>query len=152
MISEATTGKHILLAEDDKDQAFLFKIILKQLNPALRLSVVKNGLELVTSIHENKPDIIFLDLNMPCMGGIECLQKIKSDPLFCQIPVVVYSSSTHMNDIHRSYACQADLYMVKPFNGSYLKKALELILEIKWNHKIQSKYYFMNNRFVLYTA
>jgi CheY-like chemotaxis protein len=144
--------KHVLLAEDDGDQSFLFGLILRQLDPGIRLSVVSNGDELLQFLKCNSVDLLFLDLNMPCKGGFECLCEIKSNQFLKELPVVVYSSSTHMNDIQRSYASNADLYMVKPFNGNYLKEALNLILQLDWKQEAHSKYYFMNNRFVLYTA
>jgi hypothetical protein len=57
-----------------------------------------------------------------------------------------------MTDIQKSYIHNADLYMVKPFNSQHLRNALESILKLDWKQDFRQKYYFINNRFVPYTA
>jgi CheY-like chemotaxis protein len=99
------------------------------------------------------PDLLFLDLNMPCKNGLECLVEIRESLKLTHLPIVVYTSSTHMTDIQKSYLHQADLYMVKPFNSFHLKNALESVLNMDWKAKdLGTKYYFINNRFVPFTA
>ena len=143
----------VLLVDDDQDHALLFERILKQVDTSKSLTVFSDADALLNYLQEHKPDLIFLDLNMPCKNGLQCLQEIRKEPAFNNIPIVVYSSSTHMTDIQRSYLYKADLYMVKPFNSEHLKNALLSILNLNWRDKYTNeKYYFINNRFVPYTA
>ena len=145
--------KHILLADDDKDHGLLFGCILKNIDYTIRLSWVKDGLELLNFLKSNEVDLIFLDLKMPCMDGYECLQQIKGDIILREIPVIVYSNSSQMIDIRRSFLHKADAYMVKPFSSDHLISALQSVISIgrKGLEKIR-KHYFMNNQFVPYTA
>jgi CheY-like chemotaxis protein len=153
MKSETPDIKHIMLADDDNDHGILFRHILKAVHPEARISIAKDGQELLDMLEKNHPDILFLDLNMPCKNGFECLQEIRNSANFKNLPVVVYSSSTHMNDIQKSYLHQADLYMVKPFNASHLKTALESVLKMDWRQASSFKrLYYINNRFVPFTA
>ena len=62
---------HIVLADDDKDHGTLFERILKGVAPDKTLSVVTDGAELFRLLAQVKPEILFLDLNMPCKNGIE---------------------------------------------------------------------------------
>ena len=142
----------VVLADDDRDHGMLFKIVLKQVDPTKHLTIVKDGGELIGLLEQHTPDLLFLDLNMPCKNGIECLQEIRGRLGLTDLPVVVYSSSSHMTDIQISYIHKADLYMVKPFNSFHLRNALESILKMEWKTNYNDKYYFINNRFVPYTA
>ena len=143
----------VLLIDDDQDHALLFGRILKQVDPTKSLTVFSDVDALLKYLQEQKPDLIFLDLNMPCKNGLQCLQEIRKESAFNNIPIVVYSSSTHMTDIQRSYLYKADLYMVKPFNSEHLKNALIAILGLDWKDRYSNdKYYFINNRFVPFTA
>jgi CheY-like chemotaxis protein len=90
---------------------------------------------------------------MPCKRGLECLKEIREQLPLHNLPNVIYSSSTYMTDIQRSYIHKADLYMVKPFNSFYLKNALESVLTTDCRKKFsEQKHYFINNRFVPFTA
>ena len=144
---------NVVLADDDPDHGLLFKIVLRQVDPSKHLIIVKDGASLMELLDRCVPDLLFLDLNMPCKNGFECLTEIRQREKLAELPIVVYSSSTHMTDIQKSYVHQADLYMVKPFNSAHLSNALESILKMEWirNYPNQ-KFYFINNRFVPFTA
>ena len=143
----------VVLADDDPDHGFLFQIVLRQIDPSKNLTIVKDGAELMSLLDRYVPDLLFLDLNMPCKNGYECLVEIRQRPELEKLPIVVYSSSTHMTDIQKSYVHKANLYMVKPFNSLHLHNALESILQMDWIKKYETqKYYFINNRFVPFTA
>lgn len=145
--------EHILLADDDKDHAFLFERMIRKVDPSMTISHVKDGEELICFLHLNKVDLLFLDLNMPCKNGYECLQEIRRDPSLKHLPIVVYSSSSHMSDIQKSFLHRADFYLVKPFNAEHFKTALKAILSVNWRENpVIKNHYFMNNRFVPYTA
>jgi CheY-like chemotaxis protein len=144
---------HVVLADDDKDHGFLFRMVLKQVYPSKTVTIVKDGAELMNFLMSQVPDLLFLDLNMPCKNGLECLTEIRQQLQLKDLPIVVYSSSTYMTDIQKSYLHEADLYMVKPFNSLHLKNALESILKMDWKKEMgDQRYYFINNRFVLFTA
>jgi CheY-like chemotaxis protein len=152
MGSLAKHMNQVVLADDDWDHGILFKIVLKQVDPSKQLTIVRDGEQLMEYLSKNTPDLVFLDLNMPCKNGIECLQEIRGMAGLKDLPIVVYSSSSHMTDIQKSYIHNADLYMVKPFNSQHLRNALESILKLDWKQDFRQKYYFINNRFVPYTA
>lgn len=144
---------HILLAEDDLDQAFLFGHILAKVDPVIRLSTVHDGDGLLDFLRLHCPDLLFLDLNMPCLSGLKCLEAIRREEACRNLPVVVYSSSCRQSDIRDSYHSHADLYMVKPFCSDHLVNALEAILKMEWKENASSqKLYFINNKFVPFTA
>jgi two-component system response regulator len=114
----------ILFAEDSADDAMLTIRALKKSGFANKLHHVKNGVEALDFLYctgiyaqRNKnenPKIILLDLKMPKMSGLEVLEKIKADPAFRSIPVVILTSSKEDPDIQRCYALGANSYIAKP--------------------------------------
>jgi CheY-like chemotaxis protein len=145
--------EHVVLADDDNDHGIIFEKILRQVDPSKKLTIVQDGSELMDLLVQKKPDLVFLDLNMPCKNGLECLAEIREELKLDELPVVVYSSSTQMTDIQKSFIRKADLYMVKPFNSFHLKNALEMLFSVDHLRQYMKRnYYFMNNRFVPFTA
>jgi CheY-like chemotaxis protein len=145
--------QHILLADDDKDHAVLFQRMIKKEYPSIKTSYVNDGEQLIYFLHLHKVDLLFLDLNMPCKNGYECLSEIRKEASLKDLPIVVYSSSAHMSDIQKSFLHRADFYLVKPFITEHLRTALKAILSVNWKEDPFIKnHYFINNRFVPYTA
>ncbi len=87
------------------------------------LAMLKNGHEL--------PELILLDLKMPCMGGIEVLREIHAEDRLRDIPVVVVTSSCLESDRAEAIAAGASDYLHKPLALSQFSKALEAILH-RW--------------------
>ncbi len=76
-----------------------------------------------------RPDLILLDLNLPKYDGRQLLEKIKSDPDLCRIPVVVLTTSSAEEDILRSYKLHANAYVTKPVDLDQFISAVRQIDE-----------------------
>ena len=71
---------HILLADDDLDDRFLFEDALNKLSLPTRLTTIDDGERLINYLYKNThqlPDVLFLDLNMPRKNGSECVLEKK---------------------------------------------------------------------------
>ncbi|KQS24902.1 response regulator [Dyadobacter sp. Leaf189] len=120
----------ILLADDDDDDTFLFREALEQVSPNSQLSVASNGVELTDNIHstEPKPDLIFLDMNMPVKNGLECLEEIRATPGFEDTPIIILSTSVAQYLWESAYKGGANLYIQKPTSFAGLVNVLEKCL------------------------
>jgi DNA-binding response OmpR family regulator len=143
-----------VLADDDKDHAILFQNVLMNIYPNGELIIIHNGEALLDFLREEDIDLLFLDLNLPCKHGFECLQEIRNELRLAELPVIIYSSSAYLPDIIMSYSKNANLYIVKPFTAEHLANALKSVfLNLDWIGKSTPyKYYFINNQFVPFTA
>ena len=103
------------MAEDDSDDVELFKTALHQECPDLELTVAEDGAKLIKVLNIiPTPDVILLDLNMPCKNGRECLKEIREKTEYDSVPIVILSTSASRNDIDYCMANGANHYFVKP--------------------------------------
>ncbi|WP_337042243.1 response regulator [Emticicia sp. 17c] len=116
---------HIILADDDEDDQIFFREAMSETVSSVTLNTAKDGIELMSMLAHNLPDAIFLDLNMPFKNGQECLSEIKNNWRYKNIPVVIYSTSSNIDQINSTFKAGANLYISKP--DSYLK--LKIILK-----------------------
>lgn len=107
---------HILVVEDNAGDIFLIKEAFNGSGAVFDVHVVKDGLGAIEFVEHGspRPDLVILDLNIPGLSGHEVLGRLKSDPEFMEIPVVVFSSSNSIQDIRTSYKLRANSYVKKP--------------------------------------
>jgi len=124
-MSNKINGKsvEILLVEDNPGDVRLTQEALKDSKLKNNLYVVNDGLEALSFLHREgkyanavRPDIIFLDLNLPKKNGRDVLVEIKEDPELKRIPVVILTTSTAEEDIIRTYNSHANCYITKPID------------------------------------
>ena len=109
----------VMMADDDKDDQEIFQKALAETNIPSELTTIDSGDQLMENLKDEevpKPDIIFLDINMPGKSGKECLAEIKKDDTLKEIPTVVYTTSTAPQDIEETYKAGANLYVPKPYS------------------------------------
>ncbi|HEV8608378.1 MAG TPA: response regulator [Tepidisphaeraceae bacterium] len=111
----------ILMVEDNPADVRLAQEAFKDGKIRNKLSVVKDGVEAMAFLRreeryhdEVRPDLIFLDLNLPRKDGREVLAEIKQDDNLMRIPVVILTTSRAEIDILKSYNLHANCYIVKP--------------------------------------
>ncbi len=128
---------NILLAEDDEDDRFFFTEAIDQVKIKTELTVVNDGVELMEYLGnaENpRPHIIFLDLNMPRKGGIECLEEIRANKELNDLTIAIYSTSASDNDIEETFVKGANIYIRKPSDFKVLQKVISEVLSINWQY------------------
>lgn len=153
LITDNYTPIKVLLAEDDEDDQFLFSDALAELPFPTELTIVSNGKDAVEKLSnaDNRPDIIFLDLNMPKMDGKECLRLIRTNKLYRSIPCIILSTSATHAEIEETYYAGANLYILKPNEGSNLMKLVNKVLKLDWtkNFTPDKELYFLSERTLL---
>jgi CheY-like chemotaxis protein len=118
----------ILLADDDEGDRLLFTEAFSELSVKTIVDTVNNGIQLMEWLQMKDirlPDFIFLDLNMPRKGGIDCLKEIRNDEKLKDISVAIYSTSDNDSDKQDAFHHGANVYIAKPNNFTKLKQVLE---------------------------
>src|SRR2546428_14125433 len=110
----AEAARKILLVDDDDMVRDLVAATLKGGDyQLLHAADGGKGLELA---REHRPDIVFLDVNMPVMDGVSVCQAIKSDPATANVTVIMLTALGQEGDKDRARRAGADGYFTKPFS------------------------------------
>src|SRR3954470_9650109 len=123
---------HVLMAEDDDEDYYIFSLAIKELSFTVVLTRAENGDILLKLLEEKHPDILFLDLLMPCRDGRQCIKEIRANNKYDSIPIIVYTSLSDLKDVEFCYREGSNLYAIKPATLSELKSILERIFSIDW--------------------
>lgn len=129
----------LLLVEDSEDDARLALRALGHLKSYLDVHWAKDGHEAKrvlgligeTPVLPGLPDLIICDVKMPRVGGPELLQSIRSNERFRDVPVVMFSTSTHEWDVERCMQLGASDYCFKPFDLKEFSECVRGIAE-RW--------------------
>jgi len=125
----------ILLADDDEDDRMFFEEALQELRLPTDITTVGDGIELLEFLRNNptyEPHILFLDINMPRMNGIEALKELRSKPSWKDFVVAIYSTSNAEADIEETFVQGANIYINKPNDFKVLKNTLEEVVNMNW--------------------
>jgi two-component system, response regulator len=127
----------ILYIEDNPSDIELTLRALKKHNVANSIQIIKDGEEALEYIFatgryadrdvNEKPKVILLDLNLPKVGGLEILKRLKSEKHTKAIPVVVLTSSREEKDMIESYNYGVNSYVVKPINFESFSEAVSTL-------------------------
>jgi len=125
----------ILLADDDEDDRLFFEEALQELRLPTDITTVEDGIELIEFLNNNKdyePHILFLDINMPRMNGIEALKELRKKDAWKDFVVAIYSTSNAETDIEETFVQGANIYINKPNDFKVLKNTLEEVVNMNW--------------------
>jgi CheY-like chemotaxis protein len=124
MSKRMNQGLCILMVDDSAEDVFFVKRALEKSNVRHVLYSVSDGAEAIaylTGEHQYSdrqkflfPNVLLCDLKMPGMDGFAVLEWLQSHPQCRVIPTIVFSSSSHESDVHRSYVLGANAYLEKP--------------------------------------
>lgn len=105
----------VLLIEDDKIEQMKLQRVTSKFDMNLEIATAENGeqaLEILSTLEE--VNLIVLDLNMPRMNGLEFLTELRKNEKWKYVPVIILTTSSHKEDIQRSYRLGISGYLVKP--------------------------------------
>lgn len=142
-------ARSVVLADDNLEHCFFFKKALKEVAPEIQFAEVHNGDQLIALLQCYLPDLLFLDLSMPCKDGVQCIKEIREHRVYDLLPIVVLSATSDDHSIQASYGFGANLYIVKPEDYSSLKTTLQLVLSLDWDDPAAiTEKYFHQNRYL----
>ncbi len=119
----------VMIVDDVSDNVALLSGILYEKN--IEISFAVNGIQALTAIRYNAPDLILLDISMPDMDGFEVCRQLKEDPATAHIPIIFLTARNQTEDIVRGFEMGAADFVTKPFNTTELLLRVMTQLNLK---------------------
>ena len=129
----------IFYADDDEDDLMFFNEAIEKLSneseSQINLHIHKNGESLIENIKNNKSahGVVFLDINMPFKSGFQLLEEIRTEPEIKAFPVIMFSTSSNIDNIEKSQKLGANYYVIKPYEFSDLLKMIATFIQLNWD-------------------
>ncbi|MDA1192127.1 MAG: response regulator [Candidatus Poribacteria bacterium] len=128
---------NVLLVEDNPSDVYIISEALKEVMTPTALNVARDGVEAMQVVrreegHQDdpRPDLIFLDLNMPRKNGYEVLKELKEDDKLRRIPVIILTSSREQEDVVAAYHLYANGYLEKKVDLDEYIGMLEAVIDL----------------------
>ncbi|HET6255956.1 MAG TPA: response regulator [Puia sp.] len=129
----------IFIVDDDPDDRQIILDAFVEKNPQIDYVFIENAETLLQSLYSDDaefPAVILLDLNMPGMLGLQALKEIRNNKKFSQIPIIVLTTSTLLQDRKASYELGAACFVRKPDSFGELVEITDSIVRL-WLHEDQ---------------
>jgi len=121
-------GKKVLIADDEPNIVVSLEFLMKQKGYVVK--VVNNGRDALAAVGEFAPDLVLLDVMMPLLSGYELCQKVRENPAWSGIRIIMLSAKGRDVEVTKGIAVGADAYVTKPFSTKeLLAKVAELLGE-----------------------
>jgi PAS domain S-box-containing protein len=117
----------ILLAEDNEENIQMVSDYLTMCG--YRITVARNGAEAIARTHEERPDLILMDIQMPGMDGLTAIERIRADSGVSQVPIIALTALAMPGDHERCLSVGANDYLSKPVSLKHLTQRIERYLK-----------------------
>lgn len=121
--------KKILIVDDEANIRILMEQVLEKLeDDGVELLLAENGQEALETIEDEKPDLVFLDMMMPKMNGLNVCRIVKQELKIPNIYIIMLTAKGQEDDKEKGLEVGVDLYMTKPFRPkAVLQKSREIL-------------------------
>ncbi|GFE61275.1 response regulator [Geobacter sp. AOG2] len=120
--------KTILITDDSTALRAMLVSIIESLGD-FRIVEAANGFEALRLLPRERVDLIFTDINMPDINGLELISYLRNNDNYRHIPVIIISTEGRQSDIEKGKLLGANEYIVKPFVCSDLKNIIVKYLD-----------------------
>lgn len=122
-------GKKVLIVDDSEMIRNFHTYILKSIG--LEVITAVDGADALEKIYSsNEPLVMAItDINMPNMDGYTLVERLRDDPQFEDIPIIIISTEDELKDKEKGYEAGANFYIVKPTDPDVLVENIKMLLE-----------------------
>jgi two-component system phosphate regulon response regulator PhoB len=116
----------LLLADDEPHVVELVRVTLE--DDRVRVVDTADGLRALQLAGELEPELVFLDVNLRSLNGLEVCRRLRREPGLAGVPIVMLSAAAQRDDVLRGMAAGATQYLTKPFSPVRLLSLVEGLL------------------------
>ena len=111
-------SKCILVVEDQEDNRQILRDLLTSAD--YEMTEAENGQEALDAVAKQRPDLILMDIQLPVMDGYEATRRLKGNPAYKDIPIIVVTSYALSGDEGKARDAGCDAYVTKPYSPRQL--------------------------------
>ena len=126
----------ILVTDDDPILREFARVHLT--TPSASVAVAESAEEALECLSNNQFDIALVDLEMPGMGGLEMIKRVRADPRHCELPIVVVTGRDDMSSIDLAYEAGATSFVTKPVNWRLMSYQLRYVLRAQRSYRART--------------
>jgi DNA-binding response OmpR family regulator len=119
-------GKRILIVDDEPNIVTSLEFLMKR--EGFEVAIAADGEAALKSAAESAPDLVLLDIMLPKVNGFEVCQKLRADPRWAKVKIVMLTAKGRETEIAKGMALGADLYVTKPFSTKELVGQVKQLL------------------------
>jgi CheY-like chemotaxis protein/MinD-like ATPase involved in chromosome partitioning or flagellar assembly len=119
-------AEKILIIDDDVDTLRLVGLMLQR--QGYEISAASNGAQGLAKALEERPDLILLDVMMPDMDGYEVARRLRKNPVTVNVPILMFTAKTQLDDKVAGFEVGADDYLTKPTHPTELQAHVKALL------------------------
>ena len=137
-VSTSSIPLKCFLIDDDIDDQEIFSMALQEFNDSIHCYFADDGVKALEKLNVDEsflPNCIFIDINMPRMNGVECLEQIKRINRLKLVPICMFSTSADPTIVAKTKALGATDFIVKPASISVLSRLLKQFISLNVNAK-----------------
>jgi len=118
--------KNVLIVDDEPNIVAALEFLLQKHGYAVK--VAANGDDALAQLDAFKPDLVLLDVMMPKVSGYEVCQRMRAQPQWQHIKIVILSAKGREVEVSKGLSLGADLYVTKPFSSAELVASIDKLL------------------------
>src|SRR3712207_5458517 len=115
--------KHSIVVAGEMEDCFFLEMIIRQIAPNKKILPMTSSHEMMTLLQYLMPELLIMDLEMPCGKGIECLARIRDNPVYQDLEIVVFSKNTRPSNKTVAMELGANHYLHLLSNLTLLRKS-----------------------------
>jgi len=119
-------SKRVLIVDDEPNIVAALEFLLHKSGYEVR--VAPNGEDALVQLDAFKPDLVLLDVMMPKVSGYEVCQRMRAEPKWQGIKIVMLSARGREVEVSKGMSLGADLYVTKPFSSTELVATIDRLL------------------------
>ena len=119
-------SKKVLIVDDEPNIVAALEFLLEK--NGYQVQVAANGEEALAQLDDFSPDLVLLDVMVPKMSGYEVCQRMRAQPKWRDIKIVMLSARGREVEVEKGMSLGADLYVTKPFSSAELVATIGRLL------------------------